>query len=320
MNAFESDILIAGTGAMACLFSSKLVAAGYAVTHLGTWTEGLNALEANGVRLVREDGSVSSYPVKVTRDPHTCKGANLVLVLVKSWQTARVALQLKDCLHLQGVALTLQNGLGNDRILAEALGFERVSLGITTTGSTLLGPGMVKPVGDGTIMLGDHPRLRPMIHMLSNAGFRVETVENTDSLIWGKLVVNSAINPLTALLRVSNGILLERPETRDLMARIAAETEAIAKAQKINLPYDNSVKFVESVALKTAGNNSSMLSDVLRGMPTEIDAINGAVASRGESLGIPTPLNWILWKLVKSMQINFSGELLTQEQNLVQVR
>jgi 2-dehydropantoate 2-reductase len=316
MNAFESDILIAGTGAMACLFSSKLVAAGYAVTHLGTWTEGLNALEANGVRLVREDGSVSSYPVKVTRNPHTCKGANLVLVLVKSWQTARVALQLKDCLHLQGVALTLQNGLGNDRILAEALGFERVSLGITTTGSTLLGPGMVKPVGDGTIMLGDHPRLRPMIHMLSNAGFRVETVENTDSLIWGKLVVNSAINPLTALLRVSNGIILERPETRDLMARIAAETEAIAKAQKINLPYDNSVKFVESVALKTAGNNSSMLSDVLRGMPTEIDAINGAVVSRGESLGIPTPLNWTLWKLVKSIETNNIDEFILNNREL----
>jgi 2-dehydropantoate 2-reductase len=182
----------------------------------------------------------------------------------------------------------------------------------------LLSPGKVKPVGDGTIMLGNHLRLRAMIHILTTAGFRVETVENTESLIWGKLVVNSAINPLTAILRVRNGILLERPETRDLMTRIAAETEAVAKAQKINLPFDDSVKFVEDVALKTAGNNSSMLSDVLRGMPTEIDAINGAVVTTGESLGIPTPLNWVLWKLVKAMQIDFSGKSLIQEQNLVQ--
>ncbi|MFU8773877.1 MAG: ketopantoate reductase family protein, partial [Anaerolineales bacterium] len=237
MNTHGPNLLIVGTGAMACLFSARFAAAGFEVTHLGTWKEGLKALDEAGVRLAEANGCESTYPVKVARDPGDCKEAHIALVLVKSWQTARVAQQLNDCLHPQGVALTLQNGLGNDTILAETLGSERVALGVTTSGATLLSPGRVKPVGNGVIMLGDHPRLKPFIYHLRTAGFRVEVVENTPSLVWGKLVVNSAINPLTALLKVNNGALIERPGARDLLARLGLETAAVARAHLISLPY-----------------------------------------------------------------------------------
>ncbi len=104
-------VLIVGTGAMACLFGARL-AAHAQVTMLGTWREGLAALGSSGIRL-QVNGILQVAPVRATDNPEDCRGARLALVLVKSWQTGRAALQLKQCLSDEGVALTLQNGLGN---------------------------------------------------------------------------------------------------------------------------------------------------------------------------------------------------------------
>ena len=123
-----------------------------------------------------------------------------------------------------------------------------------------------------------------------------------DALIWGKLVINAAINPLTALLRVKNGELLERPSAREMMRELAIETANVARAENIQLPFDDPVKAAEDVARKTAANTSSMLQDILRGALTEIDAICGAVVMAGQKHGIETPANKACWQLVKSLQ------------------
>jgi 2-dehydropantoate 2-reductase len=136
---------------------------------------------------------------------------------------------------------------------------------------------------------------------LKSAKFNVEVVENAQSLIWGKLVINAAINPLTALLRISNGELLERPSARELMRALATEVAQVAEAEKVHLPFFDPVSAAEEVARKTSANHSSMLQDVLRGAPTEIDAICGAVVNAGQKHNIDTPLNWACWKLVKAM-------------------
>jgi 2-dehydropantoate 2-reductase len=172
---------------------------------------------------------------------------------------------------------------------------------VTTTGATLLEPGLVRLGGEGTVSLEAHPRLAPLEAMLRRAGFAVEVVEDAISLVWGKLVVNAAINPLTALLRVPNGELLERPEARRLMGELAGEAAAVALKLGVALPFTGPECAAEEVARKTAGNRSSMLQDVLRGAPTEIDAINGAVVHLGEEMGLPTPVNRLVWSLVKSL-------------------
>ncbi|HKI55311.1 MAG TPA: ketopantoate reductase C-terminal domain-containing protein, partial [Anaerolineales bacterium] len=109
------------------------------------------------------------------------------------------------------------------------------------------------------------------------------------------------INPLTALLRVKNGELLERPSAREMMGTLAMETAKVAQAEKIKLPFEYPVKIAEDVARKTAANISSMLQDVLRGAPTEIDAICGAVVKAAKKHGIETPANRICWQLVKAL-------------------
>jgi 2-dehydropantoate 2-reductase len=122
--------------------------------------------------------------------------------------------------------------------------------------------------------------------------------------VWGKLVINAAINPLTALLRVPNGVLLERPAAREMMKALACESARVAAAENVELPFADPVAAAEEVARKTAGNRSSMLQDILRGAPTEIDAICGAVVQAAQRHKIDTPANWAAWKLVKSLGEN----------------
>jgi len=292
------DILIVGTGALATLFAARLGAAGHAVAMLGGWQEGLQALRERGARLVETDGREQACPVFATDDPADCRGARFALALVKAWQTERAAGQLAVCLAEDGLALTLQNGTGNRETLGLSLGLARVALGVATTGATLLGPGRARAGGEGVVSLEAHPRLGALEVALTEAGFEVQVVTDAESLVWGKLVINAAINPLTALLRVPNGELLRRPAARNLMRALAQEAAAVALAQGIRLPFADAAAAAEEVARKTAANHSSMLQDVGRGAPTEIDAICGAIARAGERLGVPTPYNRACWQLI----------------------
>jgi 2-dehydropantoate 2-reductase len=294
-------VLIVGTGALACLFAARLSAQGVPVTMLGTWKEGLAALRMYGVTLVQADGKQTSYPVTVKDKAGDCAGHRYALALVKSWQTERAAGQLAECLSEDGVALTLQNGLGNKEALEAELGAERVALGVTTTGATLLSSGRVRPGGEGVVSVGKHPRLKPLLDILKEAGFNLDVLEDVDTLIWGKLVINAAINPMTALLKVPNGELLVRGSARQLSADLAREVAAVAAAQGIRLAYTDPVLASEGVAEKTASNNSSMYQDILRGAPTEINAICGAVVQYGRDLGVETPVNYTVWKLINAI-------------------
>lgn len=297
----KADLLIVGTGALATLFAARLSQTGSRVTLLGTWKDGLDALGKNGARLLDARGDEYQFDVQVASDPRQCVGIKHALVLVKAWQTERVARQLAECLAEDGVAVTLQNGLGNRETLAQSLGPDRVALGTTTTGATLLGPGLARAGGEGIISIERHPALGPIEDALRAAKFNVHVVEDAQSLIWGKLVINAAINPLTALLRVPNGQLLERPSARRMMSSLAHEAAQVASAEKISLPFTDPIAAVEDVARKTGANHSSMFQDVLRGAPTEIDAICGAVVNTAQKHHIHTPANWACWNLVKAL-------------------
>jgi 2-dehydropantoate 2-reductase len=295
------NILIVGTGALATLFAARLAQAGNQITMLGTWKAGLDALCEYGARLVDAEGKEHRFEVHATSEPREWREIKHALVLVKAWQTEHVASQLKECLATDGLAVTLQNGLGNRETLAQSLGLQRVALGVTTTGATLLGPGLARAGGEGTISIERHQAIGPIEDALRSAQFNVNIVENAQSLIWGKLVINAAINPLTALLRVPNGELLERSSAREMMKALAGETAQVAAAEKIPLPFPDPIAAAEEVARKTAANRSSMLQDVLRGAPTEIDAICGAVVRTAQKHDMDTPANWACWKLVKAI-------------------
>jgi 2-dehydropantoate 2-reductase len=301
MDSNNAPLLVIGTGAMASLFAGMLSASGLQVRMLGTWKEGIQAINNNGLRLIDERRKEFTYQVEATDNPDSCKGSQFAIVLVKSYQTELAAERLAACLNAGGVALTLQNGLDNHKALAQVLGEDRVASGVTTAGASMIDPGIVRMGGKGIISLKRDKKLEPLIDLLAKARFEVEIVPDPEALIWGKLVINASINPLTALLRVPNGELVSNPSARRIMNLVTIESAEVAEALKINLPYLDPVSAVEAVAQRTASNHSSMYRDILRGSQTEIDAINGAIVRVGEPTGVSVKYNRLLWLTVKAL-------------------
>lgn len=301
-------VTIIGVGAVGSLFGSRLV--GMAdLWLLGNWKEQLQAIKEDGLRVVSREGE-KTVRLRATSDPGEIGGgADLVLIAVKSYQTERVAEAARRLVADDGVVLTLQNGLGNYEILARYAGEERTAQGVTSHGATMVGPGVVKHSGEGDTHIAVnkamdwinpnlHDRLKEVALLFNDANIRTTLEMDLKSMQWGKLVINAAINPLTAILRVPNGRLAELEGAIYIMREAANEGANVARASGIALPYDDPLRRVLQVARATAENCSSMLYDVARGAPTEIDFINGAIVREGERTGIPTPANrYLLWTL-----------------------
>lgn len=142
---------------------------------------------------------------------------------------------------------------------------------------------------------------REVAGILSTAGCDCRVLPNAQSMLWGKLAINAAINPVTAILGIPNGRLLELPEARVQAFAAAKEAEAVAGALGIPLPYPDVVAAVTDVCHQTAANHSSMLRDVERGRRTEIESITGAVVAAAQHHGIPTPVNAQLLAVVQGL-------------------
>lgn len=304
-------IAVVGVGAMGCLLGAHLSqVSGVGVTLIGHWPDQIDRIRRHGLWMTRPDGSRSHHTPAITSDALTVAPVDVALVAVKSLQTAAAGQLLADLLRVGDLALTLQNGLNNRATLQKALGVERVALGVTSEGATMLDVGEVRHAGQGRTHIGRDPalgtsqqnRLNDLVWLLNRAGFDTTLVDNTDELVWGKLAVNAAINPLTALLRVPNGFLLQHTELIDIMRRTAAEVATVAERQGIPLPYADAGDQALMVASATAANHSSMLQDVLRGAPTEIEAICGAVGRAGRQFAVLTPLNDRLCRLVRRLE------------------
>ena len=298
-------VKIIGGGALGSLFAAFLEPHSD-IAMLTHWAEQIAAIRSRGLICLHGDGVSSKHDIFVTNSPLDLAPIQLGLVLVKSYQTARAAYELAPVLAPDGVVITLQNGLGNLEALEAALGRGRVVQGVTAQGATMVGAGEVRHAGHGPTTIATSPTRTPVLEdfvgLLNQAGLAAQLSDDVTALQWGKLGVNAGINPLTAVLRVPNGFLAENEAANSVMCAAAEETAAVARQLGITLPYSDAAARVTEVAEKTAGNFSSMLQDVLRGAPTEIDAINGAVANYGRQSGVPTPLNDELWRQVKAVQ------------------
>ena len=308
---------IVGAGAMGGVIGFYLAAVAD-VTLVDPWAEHVAAIAARGLACERDGGAearagrATTHPAQAPPpDPippppprPEAAPADAAIVLVKARQTPWAAEACRRALAPDGVAYTLQNGVGNREVLAAALGEARAGQGVTALGGTLLGPGRVRHAGAGPTTLGAAPdpaRAQALAALLSAAGLPAAVSPDVEGLVWGKLVVNAGINALTALLRVPNGALAETPEARALLEAAVAEAAAVAAARGVALPYADPAAHALAVARATGANRSSMLQDALRGAPTEVASINGAIAREGARLGVPTPLNAALAALVEAL-------------------
>ncbi len=297
-------VAVLGTGALGCVFAARL-ARHAEVWMLGTWHDGVAAVQQHGVMIEEPDGQVEAVRVHAAEDPDAAPPASVALILVKSYQTARAGAWAARILAPSGLAVTLQNGLDNGEVLAAALGAHRVAQGVTYIGATLLAPGRARLVASLPTYVGTdsviNGRISGFIGLLRDAGLEAYPSESIQGRLWGKAVVNAAINPLTALWRVPNGEVCSGAYRREVMAQLAHEAAAVGRARGVKLPFMHEVAYVASVCRATAGNRSSMLQDVESGRPTEIDSISGIIAAEGQRLGVAVPLTWAVWQLVRAL-------------------
>ncbi|MBU4276005.1 MAG: 2-dehydropantoate 2-reductase [Proteobacteria bacterium] len=305
-------IAIVGPGAMGLMLAARLKQAGAEVSLLDHRAKRAQLINEQGVFLEHSQGE-DHLSIPAGADPAMLAKVDLAVICTKAYHTQEVARALRDHLRDSARALTLQNGAENVETLVDALGPERVLGGITSEGATLLAPGKVRHAGRGVTHVGPARGLLDdftcqVRDLFLKAGFETEASEGVQNLIWTKVVINAGINPLTAILDVLNGRLLELGPARELMAAAVAEAVAVGKALGIRFLHQDMLAAVQQVARRTGANISSMLQDVRSKRRTEVAYINGAVVRQGEQVGLPTPINQTLTQLVQAKEAEYLGE------------
>lgn len=299
-------ITIVGSGAMGSLFGGKLAAAGQDVLLYDVYKEHVDVINAKGLAI--EDaasGQVQIVRPRASADKADAADSDILVIFVKSTSTDEAAAAFEALAKPDTIALTLQNGLGNEDILRRHFGAHRTAAGVTSQGATFLGPGRIRHAGKGPTHMamanGDQARLAPLAQALAAAGFEIHVDKDVAGMVWSKLLINVGINALTALLGVKNGALLDYPDIKEIMADLVAEAQTVVKAKGITLTYADPLATVYDVAAKTGANFSSMLQDFQKSRASEIDFMNGAILREAKTLGIPVPVNETLTRLVRTL-------------------
>jgi 2-dehydropantoate 2-reductase len=293
------EILVFGAGSLGSLVGG-LLSRTHEVTLVGHDPHAAT-VEADGLRITGVE-TIEVSPSATTDAAGA--SADLAVVTVKAYDTAAAARTLATGDY--DAVCSLQNGMGNEGVLAEAVDAP-VLAGTVTCGAELVGPGHVEWTGHGTITLGAwRPADDATLAERIATAFRAADLEATATTdvrrrLWEKLAVNAAINPVTALARVENGEL-RSGGLADLARTAAAETAAVARASGVDLPAESVREAVDTVVRETARNRSSMHRDVARGRRTEIDAINGYVVERADATDTPVPVNRTLATLIRGWE------------------
>jgi 2-dehydropantoate 2-reductase len=303
---------ILGAGAMGSIFGALLAKAGKEVVLVDSWLDGVQAIQAHGLRLHDREGNSQIIPVKATTDPSGLGEFDVVIVFVKSYQTLKAVEQALPLLSKNTVVLTLQNGWGNAARIAEVCGGERVLAGVTYNSGTLLEPGVVQHAGAGVTFLGElngklSQRAERIAQLLNNAGIEAKAVSDVVREIWAKLSLNVCTLPTSALLRCFAGELVEHASSLNLMRALLEEAVAVAQALGVHLDREERWQTITGLLRRAAGAKASMLQDIENRRQTEIDVVNGAVVDAGGQKGIPTPYNQSMVWLVSFLQESFNS-------------
>ena len=301
-------VCVVGCGAVGSLFAAHLAQ----LDDADVWAYDLardhvDAINERGLRLSGV-GELVGRP-RATSDPGELPSCDFGVVAVKSMHTepaiAATAHAFRD-----GAVCSVQNGIGNEEILARHVG--AVMRGTTFPAGHLVEPGHVGWDTKGDTWIGPfEPSPAPMDAVerlagaLSLSGMNTIALADARGAQWTKAIFNAATNPVGALTGLAHGEICDFEPTRRLISGLVAECKAVASALGIELDHDPE-EMVDHAARVAHDHKASMTQDVLAHRPTEIDFLNGAIVERGEEVGVPTPLNRAIWALVKALEDSWS--------------
>lgn len=308
-----NNVLIVGAGGIGGYYAARLAEAGHGVV-LTARGDHLKALRAEGLtvdyegRVFRHSLPACSHE-ELVRD-YRPDDFDLVVVALKSTATGAVMAELADWLCAGSVpVLSLQNGVDNEPIIADVVGEGRVLGGLAVRiGGHTIEPGKVFAEGAAQIVMGAWPKQGlgdarvPLLERLktafTGAGIPTTVVDDIRYELWRKLVINNGVNPLSALTRLDTRSLTHHPEFRMSVYSMMAETVEASKADGVYLTQED---LDEMFALIRSFNaiKTSMLVDVEKGRPLELDSISGAVLRRSKQLGVDAPVTTLVTALLR---------------------
>lgn len=302
---------IVGAGAVGSVVGGLLARAGHDVVLLGRAPH-VDAVRDHGLVLRSPDGA-TTVAVAATADPRSLAGRDVLVVLCKAHATRGAIASTAHALVPDGLAVSLQNGLGNDRVLAEAVGIHRAVPGTTTIGAMRAAPGEVTlapatAAGASTTHVGpprDRDTIPPLLAdwaaAMAAAGMPTVTDPDADRVIWTKLAVAGSMGPLTAVLRRTIADVVATPAAIALWRDLVDEVLAVADAEGVVLDHDAVWAHCVETARGVGAHVTSMAADVTAGRPTEVDAMVTEVVARGRVRGVPTPALATLSRLLRTI-------------------
>lgn len=302
--------LILGAGALGTVFGAFLLRAGHPVDFLGRGSH-FQRLLATGLRIDGIWGEFALGPV-TTPGPHP-EPYDIILLCVKSFDTRMACEQTRHLLAPGGLIISLQNGLGNLEEISRVFGAHRTVGGRVIFGARISEPGRATvTVYAAPVLLGalspeaDHALLERVALDLNQAGIPTQVVADIMPPLWDKVLYNCALNALAAILGVPYGDLAADADTREFMRLIVAEIYAVAQALGIALTLPTAADYFEHFLTRlvppTAAHRPSMWQDLQAGRRTEIEALNGAICRYGAEVGLPTPYNEAVTRLIRFLE------------------
>jgi 2-dehydropantoate 2-reductase len=305
-------IVILGAGALGSALGGVLAEAGHDVWLITRNAAHVQAIRANGLML-REAGVDRRVRLFASTQAQDAGVADGVIVLVKSAQTLAAAQAAQSLLAPHTWVMSLQNGLGHEDILSEALGAAHVLAGKTYCGGQMIAPGHVLcGVKGKDTHIGELPthnngaisdRVRRIAQAFNAAGIQTFQSDNIEGTIWDKLFINVATGALSGITRLPYGLLYQVPALAATAEMAVAEAMAVARAKGVRFalqqPLDAWHKAGAGLPFEF---KASMLQTLERGMPTEIDFINGAVVRLGAQWGVATPVNSALVACIQGIE------------------
>ena len=241
--------------------------------------------------------------------PKEIRGSCEVAIITgKASSTESLSSIAHEVLTKDGIAISIQNGLDHVQKMGKIVGPERSIGGSTTHSAWKDNEFSIHWTGRGDIEIGRMDGSPPngisseLIMKLEEAGLNPKWSNDIERVIWRKLMINVAINPICAIAGIRNGALKEIPELWSQSIESMKEAEAVALASGVDLSDLDSEDYLIKIVDSTSENRVSMLQDLMAGRKTEVDELCGAVSNRGSKLGIPTPRNDMLLALVRGIE------------------
>ena len=308
---------VVGAGAMGSVIGGHLALAGHSVTLVDVRRDHIDAVRTDGLVMRRPDGTASTVRLDATVDPSgDLRPVDVLLFMCKTFATVEAARSVAHALAPGGVAVTLQNGLGNDRRLAEVFDADRVIPGTTTVGAESVAPGVVlmaPATAEGRSLTEMGPprtvevsgdadvpsAVRDVAADLTAAGLPAEALPSAAASMAG----------LTAALRRTVADVIGEPAAWALWTDMFEEVVAVATAAGVDLDVAALRARCIDTYTSVGPHITSMAADVVAGRRTEVDALALGVAEEGRRVGVPTPVNDVVGRIVKSLESTYDRSL-----------